>query len=163
MKSWLVMALSLPPCRATIFENSPGGIRSVPLNIRCSRKCGRPDLPIGLSAVPTRYQSQCATTGARRFGTTTTSSPLSSVKLSGLNREAGISSGAISVGLRVMDAGVARNSLSYGSRPQGAGRGVLPVRAVTTLPVPDRSRAASAEGFSTSSCGSNCFCWKFRM
>ena len=57
------MALSLPPRRATIFENSPGGISPVPLNIRCSRKCGRPDLPGGLSAVPTLYQTQWATTG----------------------------------------------------------------------------------------------------
>ena len=28
MKSWPVMALSLPPWRATIFENSPGGMRA---------------------------------------------------------------------------------------------------------------------------------------
>src|SRR3954454_9009862 len=91
------MALSLPPWRATIFENSPGGIRSVPLNIRCSRKCGRPDLPTGLSAVPIRYHSQWATTGARRFGTTMTSSPFSSVKHSGLNSEDGTSSAAAGV------------------------------------------------------------------
>src|SRR5215213_3566385 len=88
------MALSLPPSLATIFENSPGGISPVPLNIRCSRKCGRPDLPKGLSAVPTRYQTQCATTGALRFGTTTTSMPLSSAKVCGLKSEAGTSSGA---------------------------------------------------------------------
>src|SRR3954471_18437056 len=83
------MALSLPPCLATILENSPGATWPVPLNIRCSRKCGRPDLPGGLSAVPTRYQTQCATTGARWFGTTTTCMPLSRVKVSGWNTPAG--------------------------------------------------------------------------
>ena len=38
-----------------------------------------PDLPAGSSAAPLRYQTMWVTTGARRSGTTTTSSPLSSL------------------------------------------------------------------------------------
>ena len=45
-------------------------------------------MPGGLSAVPTLYQTQCATTGARWFATTTTCMPLSSVKVSGWNTPA---------------------------------------------------------------------------
>src|SRR5688572_23296551 len=92
------MALSLPPCRATIFENSPGEISFEPLNIRCSRKWGSPDLPGGLSAQPTLYQTQCATTGARWLATTTTSMPLSSVKVSGWKTPVG--TGPSSPGVR---------------------------------------------------------------
>ena len=42
-------------------------------------------MPTGLSAVPTLYQTQCETTGARWFSITTTCIPFSRVKLSGLN------------------------------------------------------------------------------
>src|SRR4051812_45794808 len=72
------------------LENSPGGSFAVPLNIRCSRKCGRPDLPGGLSAEPTLYHTQWVTTGARRLVTTTTSMPLASVNASGANTCAGV-------------------------------------------------------------------------
>ena len=39
-----------------------------------------PDWPTGSSAEPLRYQTMCVTTGTRRSGTTTTSSPLSRLK-----------------------------------------------------------------------------------
>ena len=57
--------LSCPPLRAIILENSPGAIFSVPLNMRCSRKCAMPDFPFGSSAAPVRYHTMCVTTGAR--------------------------------------------------------------------------------------------------
>ena len=41
------------------------GSRAVPLNIRCSRKCARPDFPAVSSAPPTLYQIIWVTTGAR--------------------------------------------------------------------------------------------------
>ena len=47
-----------------------------------------PDLPGGSSAAPTLYHSVCTTMGARGFSTTTTSSPLSRVKVLGLNTPA---------------------------------------------------------------------------
>ncbi len=72
-------ALSCPPSRDTILENSPLGILSVDLNIRCSRKCAIPETPGGSSAPPTRYQTMCVTTGARWSGTTTTSRPFGRV------------------------------------------------------------------------------------
>ena len=75
-----VKAFSWPPSADTTLENSPAGWRFVPLNIRCSRKCAMPDWPTGSSAEPLRYQTMWVTTGTRRSGTTTTSSPLSSVK-----------------------------------------------------------------------------------
>src|SRR3989304_9430603 len=62
-----------------IFENSPIGILSVDLNIRCSRKWAMPETPLGSSAAPTLYQTMCVTTGARWSGMTTTSSPFASV------------------------------------------------------------------------------------
>src|SRR3546814_10810561 len=64
-------------------ENSPGFRVSVPLNIRCSRKCASPDSPACSSAAPTRYHTEWCTIGARRFTTTTTCRPLSRVKLTG--------------------------------------------------------------------------------
>src|SRR3546814_10763042 len=64
-------------------ENSPGFRVSVPLNIRCSRKCASPDSPACSSAAPTRYHTELCTIGARRFTTTTTCRPLSRVKLTG--------------------------------------------------------------------------------
>ena len=52
----VVNAFSWPPMAATTLENRPAGFFSVPLNIRCSRKCARPDLPGvfvgGADAVP---------------------------------------------------------------------------------------------------------------
>ena len=65
---------------ATTWENRPAGFFSVPLNIRCSRKCASPDLPGVSSAEPTLYQSMCVTTGARWSGMTTTSRPFARVK-----------------------------------------------------------------------------------
>src|SRR6188508_1418239 len=65
---------------ATTCEKRPDGFFSVPLNIRCSRKWARPDLPGVSSAAPTLYQTMWVTTGARRSGTTTTSRPFESVK-----------------------------------------------------------------------------------
>ena len=50
---------------AMSLENWPGGIISVPLNIRCSRKWAMPEEPCGSSAEPARYQIICVTTGAR--------------------------------------------------------------------------------------------------
>ena len=57
----------------------PPGAFSVPLNIRCSRKCAMPETPIGSSAEPLRYQTMWVATGTRVSGTTTTSMPLSSL------------------------------------------------------------------------------------
>src|SRR6266540_3796484 len=65
---------------ATTCEKRPDGFLAVPLNIRCSRKCARPDLPGVSSAAPTRYQSMWVTTGARWSGITTTWRPLASTK-----------------------------------------------------------------------------------
>src|SRR5262249_37591341 len=76
-----VKAFSWPPIRATTCENFPVGFLAVPLNIKCSRKCANPDLPGVSSAAPTLYQIMCVTTGARRSGMTTSSSPLASVEL----------------------------------------------------------------------------------
>ena len=64
----------------TTWLKRPAGFFSVPLNIRCSRKCAMPDLPGGSSAAPTLYQIMWVTTGVRRSGMTTTSRPLASVK-----------------------------------------------------------------------------------
>src|SRR3546814_2123684 len=55
-----------------MVENSPGFRSSVPLNIRCSRKCAIPDFPGGSSIAPTLYQIICVTTGTRWLETTTT-------------------------------------------------------------------------------------------
>ncbi len=80
MTSWPVKALSWPPRRETIFENSPIGILSVDLNIRCSRKWAMPETPLGSSAAPTLYQTMWVTTGARWSGmTATTSMPFDSL------------------------------------------------------------------------------------
>ena len=59
------MALSLPPLRATILRELAG--RDVPgtLEHQVLEEMRQPGLPGGLSAVPTRYQTQWATTGAR--------------------------------------------------------------------------------------------------
>src|ERR1700752_148521 len=65
---------------ATTWEKRPDGFFAVPLNSRCSRKWASPDLPGVSSAEPTLYQSMWVTTGARRSGMTTTSSPLASLK-----------------------------------------------------------------------------------
>src|SRR6478609_7579997 len=67
--------------RATTCENFPAGFLAVPLNMRCSRKWAKPDLPGVSSAAPTLYQIMCVTTGARWSGMTTSSNPLASVKL----------------------------------------------------------------------------------
>src|SRR5258707_8802055 len=69
--------------RITVWENSPTGCLLVPLNIRCSRKCARPDLPGVSSAEPTLYQIIWVTTGVRRSGITTTCRPFLSVKEAG--------------------------------------------------------------------------------
>jgi hypothetical protein len=53
-----------PPSDETAFEKAPAGCRSVPLNMRCSRKWAIPDWPIGSSAEPLRYQTMCVATGA---------------------------------------------------------------------------------------------------
>src|ERR1041385_6988048 len=66
--------------RETTCENFPVGFFAVPLNIRCSRKCARPDLPGVSSAAPTLYQIMCVTTGARWSGITTSSNPLPNMK-----------------------------------------------------------------------------------
>src|SRR5512143_425209 len=66
--------------RATTCENFPAGFLAVPLNMRCSRKCAKPDLPGVSSAAPTLYQIICVTTGARWSGMTTSSKPLARVK-----------------------------------------------------------------------------------
>src|SRR4029077_18120392 len=66
--------------RDTTCENFPAGFFAVPLNMRCSRKCAKPDLPGVSSAAPTLYQIMCVTTGARWSGMTTSSNPLARVK-----------------------------------------------------------------------------------
>src|SRR5450755_1331838 len=66
---------------ATTWLKWPSGFFAVPLNIKCSRKCARPDLPGVSSAAPTLYQIMWVTTGARRSGMTTSCSPFASVKL----------------------------------------------------------------------------------
>src|SRR5262245_66331384 len=48
--------------------------------MRCSRKWAIPEVPGGSSAEPTLYQLMWVTTGVRRSGMTTTSSPLARVK-----------------------------------------------------------------------------------
>src|SRR3954471_4855904 len=68
---------------ATTCEKRPDGCFSVPLNIKCSRKWARPDLPGVSSAEPTLYQIISVTTGVRWSGITTTWRPLLSVKLAG--------------------------------------------------------------------------------
>src|SRR6185437_13273280 len=65
------------------WENSPAGCLVVPLNIKCSRKCARPDLPGVSSAEPTLYQIIWVTTGVRSSGITTTFRPLPRVKVAG--------------------------------------------------------------------------------
>ena len=77
----MVKAFSSPPTELTTFENSPSGWAFVPLNIRCSRKWAMPDSPGRSSAAPALYQTMWVTIGARWSGMTTTSSPLSRVKL----------------------------------------------------------------------------------
>src|SRR5450759_1570076 len=67
----------------TVWEKSPGPFLFVPLNIRCSRKCARPDLPGVSSAEPTLYQIIWVTTGVRCYGITTTWRPLPRVKVAG--------------------------------------------------------------------------------
>src|SRR5258707_15809750 len=69
--------------RSKVWENSPTGCLLVPLNIRCSRKCARPDLPGVSSAEPTLYQIIWVTTGVRRSGITKTCRPLPRVKVAG--------------------------------------------------------------------------------
>src|SRR5258705_4783587 len=68
---------------ASVCENRPAGFLAVPLNIRCSRKCARPDLPGVSSAEPTLYQIIWVTKGVRGSGITTTCKPLPRVKLAG--------------------------------------------------------------------------------
>src|SRR6188472_4172513 len=68
---------------ATTCEKRPDGFFSVPLNIRCSRKWARPDLPGVSSAEPTLYQIIWVTTGVRRSGMTTTCRPLGRVNVVG--------------------------------------------------------------------------------
>src|SRR5262249_26892999 len=68
------------PMVATVCEKRPEGFFSVPLNMRCSRKCARPVFPAVSSAEPTLYQTMWVTTGVRWSGMTTTSRPFSRVK-----------------------------------------------------------------------------------
>ena len=61
---------------ATRLENSPGATVAVPLNIMCSRTWATPVRPLTSSMEPARYQTMCATVGARRSGLTSTFMPL---------------------------------------------------------------------------------------
>ncbi len=60
-----VKALSWPPLAAMIFENFPGGIFAVPLNIMCSSTWEIPVMPLCSLLPPTLYQICETTTGAR--------------------------------------------------------------------------------------------------
>src|SRR5579871_629816 len=93
----------------TVCENRPIGLVLVPLNIRCSRKCARPDLPAVSSADPTRYHTMWVTTGARWSGMTTTSRPLLSLKWE-TSRPAAAAAPAASVAMASVAASAADRS-----------------------------------------------------
>ena len=75
LMAMMTMANGTSIIRETIFENSPAGILSVALNIRCSKRCANPVLPFGSCFEPTPYQIDTATTGALRSSCTSTVRP----------------------------------------------------------------------------------------
>ncbi len=64
MPSTPVDALFEPPAASMIRSNSPFGTRSVPMNMRCSKRCAKPLRWAGSSLLPTRYQMLIAATGS---------------------------------------------------------------------------------------------------
>src|SRR4051812_53476 len=65
-----------------IASNCPLGTRSVPMNIRCSKRCANPLRPAGSSLPPTRYHVFTVATGSVWSSCRITVIPLSSVYFS---------------------------------------------------------------------------------
>ncbi len=78
-------------------------------------------MPSGLSAVPTLYQTQCETTGARWFSMTTTCMPLSSMKVSGWNIPLPAAASALTFKPIAMAPAVAATIMLLNTKSQGYG------------------------------------------
>ena len=59
-----VEALFAPPEASMSLSNSPFGTRSVPMNMRCSKRCAKPLRRAGSSLLPTRYQMLIVAVGS---------------------------------------------------------------------------------------------------
>src|SRR3978361_428558 len=64
-----VKALLKPPTSSVSRSIVSGAVREVPLNIKCSKRCAKPERPGGSSLPPTRYAMLIATDGTRRSAT----------------------------------------------------------------------------------------------
>jgi len=75
-----VLALLLPPTSSVRRSNCSLARCFVLLNMRCSKRCAKPERPAGSSLPPTPYHTCTLTVGLERSSTATTRRPLASVR-----------------------------------------------------------------------------------